>query len=207
MNYEFIINLLNGWTYIVLIINLIFMGIILAIKSIAKDETNRDLDLISQRVVEFSLFGVITILTAIYIGIMLVIMNNSSLVFITSRIILNILLMLTFAALFIELKEDKSLLLKEIENININKLEKNLIAAIIYIVPTILTFGILFSLIYLLIFPTNLLIANLILNIISINFLIIIMDIMSSIGIIILKNKKLLYKLANIFYKNHLKND
>ena len=206
MNYTYILNtltLFTVWVFVVFVVGIILVFSILIIKLIKKEKIGSNFDYIFQRVAELLIFYTIIALIVTYyfsalLKTKLSLMNisNPLILLPTKLLVVSSLVMsiiLVFAALFIEIRHDKSLLLKEIENTNISKLKKTLIVLFIDIIPPIVTLIILLCLMFLTTSSVNTLMVNIILGIIPINIVAIIFDIMSSIAIIVSGKK-----LANI---------
>lgn len=117
---------------------------------------------------------------------------GTSLLSLLAIIILSISIILGIAILFIESERFISPLSKEIEDINLNNLEKIAIK-LLDIVPFILAIIIIYGILFLAIYPTNMTLINIILNILQVYIFIIIIDIIASIIVAILKeNPKLI---------------
>ena len=113
-------------------------------------------------------------------------------------------IILGIAILFIESERFASPLIKEIKNLNINNLEKVAIK-LLDIVPFILSIIVVYSILFLAIFPTNMVLINTIIDTSQLYIYIIAFDIISSITVFVLnKIPELTNGQAN--YKNLLRN-
>ena len=111
-------------------------------------------------------------------------MSIISIINLSTAIILGIIL------LFIEIKERKQFILKEIENININNNLKKIVIKLLNIMPLILAIIIVGSLLLLIIFPINITLINIIVIIPQIYIPIIFLNIILFILIEYSSNKK-----------------
>ena len=175
MDYLELLNYVNSETIKIFYMSIVIIIIKYLLKLSGDKKALETFDLIFQRFAEGIMIASIILLISIYA------LFYSEI----SLFIINVASLLALGILYVENRMDRSPLMKEIDNIlnnlrMMNNLIKTIIKLFIDIMPRILSIIILFSIISLIIFPTNELLIDIILNLSLFSLMIILTDIVIS---------------------------
>jgi len=175
MDYLELLNYVNSETIKIFYMSIVIIIIKYLLKLSGDKKALETFELIFHRFVEVIMIASIILLISIYA------LFYSEI----SLFIINVAILLALGILYMENKTDRSPLMKEIDNIlNSLRMMNNLIKAIIKlfidIMPRILSIIIMFSIIALMMFPANVLLINIILNLSLFGLMIMFIDIVIS---------------------------